>query len=199
MPFDKPMTVAHCSASSHVVNSGRSRMSRDSSSIVLIWEWIYNRQAWLSISYSWCAPAVSLTRSDSLTKGVFLKYPVKSPFDPPPPPPPPPHTHTHTHTHLIRRFVQHYWLFLKISLAREYLGKNLSKSRKNGQTIKKSSLCMYWTMSSEVNPDSKVHGANMGPNWVLSAPDRPHVGPMNLAIREGTGVHTPSFLPTGQC
>ena len=31
-------------------------------------------------------------------------------------------------------------------------------------------------------PDSKVHGANMGPTWVLSAPDGPHVGPMNLAI-----------------
>ena len=30
-------------------------------------------------------------------------------------------------------------------------------------------------------PDSKVHGANMGPTWVLSAPDGPHVGPMNLA------------------
>ena len=34
------------------------------------------------------------------------------------------------------------------------------------------------------NPDSKVHGANMGPTWVLSAPDGLHVGPMNLAIRE---------------
>ena len=32
-------------------------------------------------------------------------------------------------------------------------------------------------------PDSKVHGANMGPTWVLLAPDGPHVGPMNLAIR----------------
>ena len=32
-------------------------------------------------------------------------------------------------------------------------------------------------------PDSKVHGANMGPTWVLSAPDGPHVGPMNVAIR----------------
>ena len=31
--------------------------------------------------------------------------------------------------------------------------------------------------------DNKVHGANMGPTWVLSAPDGPHVGPMNLAIR----------------
>ena len=32
-------------------------------------------------------------------------------------------------------------------------------------------------------PDSKVLGANMGPTWVLSVPDGPHVGPMNLAIR----------------
>ena len=32
--------------------------------------------------------------------------------------------------------------------------------------------------------DSKVHGANMGPTWVLSAPDGPHVGPMILAIRD---------------
>ena len=34
------------------------------------------------------------------------------------------------------------------------------------------------------NPDSKIHGANMVPTWVLSTPDGPHVGPMNLAIRE---------------
>ena len=34
------------------------------------------------------------------------------------------------------------------------------------------------------NPDSKVYGANMRPTWVLSAPDGPHVGPMNLVIRE---------------
>ena len=40
-------------------------------------------------------------------------------------------------------------------------------------------------------PDSKVHGANMGPTWVLSAPYGPHVGPMNLAIRV-------SILPCGQ-
>ena len=33
--------------------------------------------------------------------------------------------------------------------------------------------------------DSKVHGTNMGPTWVLSVPDWPHVGSMNLAIRDG--------------
>ena len=43
---------------------------------------------------------------------------------------------------------------------------------------------MRWTCECLcVSPDSKVHGANMGPTWVLSAPDGPHVGPMNLAIR----------------
>ena len=43
---------------------------------------------------------------------------------------------------------------------------------------------LYLWKKDEDNPDSKVHGANMGPTWVLSAPDGPHVGPMNLAIRE---------------
>ena len=33
-------------------------------------------------------------------------------------------------------------------------------------------------------PDSKVHGTNMGHTWVLSSPGGPHVGPMNLAIRD---------------
>ena len=32
------------------------------------------------------------------------------------------------------------------------------------------------------DPESKVHGANIGPTWVLSATDGPHVGPMNLAV-----------------
>ena len=31
--------------------------------------------------------------------------------------------------------------------------------------------------------DSKVHGANMGLTWVLSAPGGPHVGPINLAVK----------------
>ena len=39
-----------------------------------------------------------------------------------------------------------------------------------------------------VYPDSKVHGANMGPTWALSAPGGPHVRPMNLVIRDGTVV-----------
>ena len=34
----------------------------------------------------------------------------------------------------------------------------------------------------EMDPDSKFHGANMGPTWVLSAPDGPNVVPVNFAI-----------------
>ena len=32
-------------------------------------------------------------------------------------------------------------------------------------------------------PESKNYGANMGPTWVLSAPDGLHVGPKNLGIK----------------
>ena len=35
----------------------------------------------------------------------------------------------------------------------------------------------------EVTQIVKVYGANIGPTWVFSAPDGPHVGPMNFAIR----------------
>ena len=49
-------------------------------------------------------------------------------------------------------------------------------------------------------PDSKLHGANMGSTWVLSAPGRPHVGPMNLAIRviRRLFLAFPSFDPIYQ-
>ena len=43
--------------------------------------------------------------------------------------------------------------------------------------------------------DNKVHGAIMGLTWVLSAPDGPHVGPVNLAIRFGTQPYSPVWDP----
>ena len=59
---------------------------------------------------------------------------------------------------------------------------------------------MAWCWPAKIHPDSKVHGANMGPTWVLSAPDGPHVGPMNLAIgailRANTGlVYWSIYMP----
>ena len=41
----------------------------------------------------------------------------------------------------------------------------------------------HYSPMTYTSPDSKVHGANMGPTWVLSAPGGPHVCPINLAIR----------------
>ena len=44
------------------------------------------------------------------------------------------------------------------------------------------------------SPDSKVHGVNMGPTSVLSAPDGPPVGPMNLAIREYLSMYSACII-----
>ena len=35
---------------------------------------------------------------------------------------------------------------------------------------------------SETAPDSKIHGAKVGPIWGLQDPGGPHVGPMNIVI-----------------
>ena len=47
-------------------------------------------------------------------------------------------------------------------------------------------LARTWTESgsslSRNRPDSKFHGANMGPIWDRQDPGGPHVGPMNFAI-----------------
>ena len=49
-------------------------------------------------------------------------------------------------------------------------------------------------------PDNKVNGANMGPTWVLPAPDGPHVGPINLAIKDHTKyAHGASFVAVFCC
>ena len=40
----------------------------------------------------------------------------------------------------------------------------------------------WWNLPIKVYSDSKVHGANTGSIWVLSAPDGPHVGPINFVI-----------------
>ena len=56
-------------------------------------------------------------------------------------------------------------------------------------------LCVYSLLSTQgtfnpgricdlVTPDSKVHGTKMGPTWGRHDPGVPHVGPMNLAIRD---------------
>ena len=41
----------------------------------------------------------------------------------------------------------------------------------------------YWPQSIHI-PDSKVHGANIGPTWGRQDLGGPHVGPMSIAIRD---------------
>ena len=57
-----------------------------------------------------------------------------------------------------------------------------------------------WVSKPRLNsPDSKIHGANMGPIWGRQDPGGPHVGPMNFAIWV-IGQHAHNWhLPYGQC
>ena len=48
-------------------------------------------------------------------------------------------------------------------------------------------------MDTDITPDSKVHGANMGPIWGRQDPCGPHVGPMNFVIRD-TVMSVPSNI-----
>ena len=44
------------------------------------------------------------------------------------------------------------------------------------------------------SPDSKVHGAIMGPIWGRQDPGGPHVGPINFAIWETTAATMMTLL-----
>ena len=46
-------------------------------------------------------------------------------------------------------------------------------------------------------PDNNVHGADMGPTWVVSTPDGPHVGPIYLAIRDRPRCELPNDTAVG--
>ena len=51
----------------------------------------------------------------------------------------------------------------------------LTKGNKSGN----SSYAMFYSLI-HTHPDSKVHGDYIGPTWVLSAPDGPHIGTWTL-------------------
>ena len=70
-------------------------------------------------------------------------------------------------SHLLHRSTD----YLSVVLWKFYIGKKINWI-----------VLRFWNNCDNI-PDSKVHGANMGPTWILSAPDGPHMGPMNLAIR----------------
>ena len=47
-------------------------------------------------------------------------------------------------------------------------------------------------------PDSKVHVANMGLTWVLSAPAGPHVDPMNFVTRNYPSINEVTMTDMGK-
>ena len=47
-----------------------------------------------------------------------------------------------------------------------------------------------------MSPDSKVHGASLGPIWSRQDPGGPQVGPMNYLGRQEDGVH---FVLASMC
>ena len=69
------------------------------------------------------------------------------------------------------QFIYIYFMFLYVHLISVIIVSFLSKySQSSSHNF------------SMMDPDSKVHVANTELTWVLSAPDEPHVGHMNLAI-----------------
>ena len=81
---------------------------------------------------------------------------------------------TRTKANSLNTYINTLWATLyQITVSRA--NKMLPKMREQGH--------QFDTYAYSADPDSKAHGANMGPTWVLSAPGGPHAGPMNLAIR----------------
>ena len=78
-----------------------------------------------------------------------------------------------------------YKLLVKLCLILVYSNITKSEPRFVSNTRPGSSFAaiFIWLEIIQSVPDNKVHGANMGPIWVLSAPDVPHVGPMKLVIK----------------
>ena len=62
----------------------------------------------------------------------------------------------------------------------------------NGDMMKENCRCTSGVLKQR-NPDSKVHGANMGPIWGRQDPVGPPVGPMNFATWEWL-KHTPCTI-----
>ena len=58
----------------------------------------------------------------------------------------------------------------------------MSEQRSNMKTFIKNLCDIYMATVSIGIPDSKVHGANMGPTWGQQDPGGPHVGHVNLVI-----------------
>ena len=60
----------------------------------------------------------------------------------------------------------------------------MSLHRKLLHTVITELVSQIYTGTRKINPDNKVHGANMGPIWGRQDPGGPHIGPLSFAICE---------------
>ena len=85
------------------------------------------------------------------------------------------HVYIHPNLHTAQSPLQYAWRTWQV----EYIPGIIVVVLWNKNVIM---LTIFVIDCTQRTPDSKVHGANMGPTWVLLSPGGPHVGPMNLAI-----------------
>ena len=76
-------------------------------------------------------------------------------------------------------------------LVRRYLYMGAVPSRRNP-----SGHWKYYNSVPKQTQIARFMGPTLGPTWVLSAPDGPHVGPMNLAIRDVSQTDFIDNIPT---
>ena len=86
--------------------------------------------------------------------------------------------------------IRYYQFSFRVALQRSIANQSRVMTLKNADDdvmIQKHSP-HYWLCMRGTTPDSKVHGANMGPSWGRQDLGGPHVGPMNFAIMDTNSV-----------
>ena len=80
-------------------------------------------------------------------------------------------------------YIVKYFSFVILWLSIRYYDMGLDCSSAGKLIICNTMFGVNYSFRMVISPDNNVHVANMGSTSVLSAPDGPHVGPINLAIR----------------
>ena len=89
----------------------------------------------------------------------------------------------------------------RLTIGNHSMGKALCRLTGIGNSVEemKQSTVLPPQTHSRTIQDSKVHVAHMGPTWALSVPSGPHVGPMNLAIRDASRFTQARCRPFRAC
>ena len=87
-----------------------------------------------------------------------------------------------------------------MNLTRTKIKSQLNKSPPQKKpTLKQIATKPYRYFMRYTTPESKVHGANMGPNWGRQDLGGPHIGPMTFAIWDGFGFWCSAWMFVTRC